>query len=166
VGSWEQRFAELTRDRGQALVRYAYLLCGDAHEAADLVQDGLLRAFGRLGGPADIDNLEAYVRRAVLTAYLDRGRRSSRWRSARHLLPGPETLAGPEDAVIDREAIRRACADLSPRQRACVVLRYYGDLSVAQIADELGCGEGTIKRYLSDALNRLGPLMRREDPAR
>jgi RNA polymerase sigma factor (sigma-70 family) len=48
-----------------------------------------------------------------------------------------------------------ALKDLSPRQRACVVLRYYEDLPVAQIASALGLGEGTVKRYLSEAMTRL-----------
>jgi RNA polymerase sigma factor (sigma-70 family) len=53
------------------------------------------------------------------------------------------------------DEVRRALATLSPRQRACVVLRYYEDLSVVEIADELGCAEGTVKRHLADARTKL-----------
>ena len=53
------------------------------------------------------------------------------------------------------DEVRRALPTLSPKQRACVVLRYYEDLPVSEIADELGCAEGTVKRHLADARAKL-----------
>lgn len=159
MATWEQRFTELTRDRGPALVRYAYLLCGDRTEAADLVQEALLRTFGRARGSTDISNLEAYARRTLVAAYLDGERRQARWRTIRHLVSTPTRHDSAEDEVLRRDELHRACAALSPRQRACLVLRYYEDLPVAQVADQLGCSEGAVKRYLSDALARLAPLL-------
>jgi RNA polymerase sigma-70 factor (ECF subfamily) len=57
--------------------------------------------------------------------------------------------------VLDRDLLLTAMAGLSPQQRACVVLRYYQDLPLAQVASELGLAEGTVKRYLGEAMTRL-----------
>jgi RNA polymerase sigma-70 factor (ECF subfamily) len=63
---------------------------------------------------------------------------------------------GDRDAVLD---VRAALADLPPRERACTVLRFYDDLTVAQIAAQLGLAEGTVKRYLADASARLAGVL-------
>jgi len=162
AAGWEQRLHELVAARGPALVGYAYLLCGDRREAEDLVQDALVKTFTRARSGTDLENLEAYVRRAVLTTYLDGFRRRRRWAAVRHLAGEEEHDPGPEGAVGDRLAVRQALGSLSSRERACVVLRYYADMTVPRIADELSLAEGTVKRYLSDAVRRLeaelGPL--------
>ncbi len=61
----------------------------------------------------------------------------------------------PADEVVTRDVMLMTLDDLSPRQRACVVLRYYQDLPIAQVASALGVAEGTVKRYLSEAMTRL-----------
>src|SRR5712691_7551036 len=61
---------------------------------------------------------------------------------------------GAAEAYV-RVIMLTALDDLSPRQRACVVLRFYRDLPVSQVAAALGVGEGTVKRYLSEAMTRL-----------
>ncbi len=67
--------------------------------------------------------------------------------------------ADPADQALTRNVVLDALNALSPRQRACVVLRYYQDLSVAQVASALGIGQGTVKRYLSEAMTRLAPRL-------
>lgn len=155
MADWERVFGELTAARGPALLRYAYLLTSNAADAADLVQEALFRAFTRTSRGLTIDSAEAYVRRAVLTIYIDRRRRRRRWLASRHALVDQASHDGPEQTVVIRDDVQRALASLSPRQRACVVLRYYDDLPLAQIAERLGCGVGTVKRHLSDALARM-----------
>lgn len=155
MADWRQAFTELVDTRGPALVRYARLLCGDDARAADLVQEGLLRVFRRARVSGDLEKLEAYVRRAILNRYLDEHRRERLWRSKRHLVATTDITASTADASATADLVRTALAGLSPRQRACVVLRFYEDLPVAEIADALGCGEGTVKRHLSDGLARL-----------
>ncbi|WP_053202772.1 RNA polymerase sigma factor [Jiangella muralis] len=99
-------------------------------------------------------------RRPTLTIHVDGRRRFGRWLRVRHLLVvGRDSSDGPEHAVVDGADLRSALAALSPRQRACVVLHYYEDLSVAQVADVLGCAPGAVKRHLSDARARLEPLL-------
>ncbi|PZF81064.1 sigma-70 family RNA polymerase sigma factor [Jiangella anatolica] len=159
MAGWERVLADLAETRGQALLRYAYLLTGDGAEAADLVQEALLRTFGRTTRGLTLESAEAYVRRAILTLHIDGRRRSGRWARVRHLVATRDVSDGPERAVVDGADLRSALAALSPRQRACVVLHYYEDLSVAQVADVLGCAPGAVKRHLSDARARLEPLL-------
>ena len=71
---------ELVATRGDALQRYAMLLCGSHEQAADLVQDALVKTFGRLRNGFSVESAEAYVRRAILNGHLDGGRRITRWR--------------------------------------------------------------------------------------
>ncbi len=163
MAGWEAELADLVRDRGAALVGYAYLLCGDRREAEDLVQDALVKTFtrGRHTGRG-ADNVEGYVRRAVLTTYVDGFRRRQRWAALQHLAGAPDRVAGHDEVAADREDLAVALRSLPQRERACVVLRFYEDWTVAQIADALALSTGSVKRYLSDGVHRLedalGPL--------
>ncbi|MFD7158255.1 SigE family RNA polymerase sigma factor [Kribbella sp. NPDC059898] len=153
MADWEGAFRGLVAARGGALRSYALLLTGDPVAAGDLVQEALTRVFGRRRIGDDIDELEAYVRRAMLNQYVDSRRRLKRWHAKRHLLI--DLPHHDDDRIVVADEVRRALATLSPKQRACVVLRYYEDLSVAEVADELGCAEGTVKRHLADARAKL-----------
>jgi len=157
MARWESVLDELVRDRGRALVGYAFLLCGDTAEAEDLVQDALVKTFsGRLSADAVL-SVEAYVKRAILTTYLDGFRRRKHWATIRHLSATPESDDGAltEALVTDRMHVFSALGALSPRERACVVLRFYEDMTVRQIADHLSLSQGTVKRYLSDGVRSL-----------
>ena len=85
----------------------------------------------------------------------------------RHLLTGEEHADDGAPRVASATDVHVALRSLSPRQRACVVLRYFDDLTVPAISRELGIAEGTVKRYLSDALDSLaavlGPLEDADD---
>lgn len=163
---WEHELHELVVARGRALTGYAYFVCGDRREAEDLVQEALVRVISRLtrlpeappggalhavdGTPAHFSSSEAYVRSAILTAYLDRYRRE-RNRRTQSLGTWERPVGGPEGAVAVRLDVASALDLLTPRQRACVVLRFYDDLTVPDVAAVLGLAPGTVKRYLSDA---------------
>ena len=157
----DDAMAALARERGRALTGYAYLLTGNLRDAEDLVQDALVKTFVRA---KDVDPAatEGYVRRAILTTYIDGYRRRGRWDGVRHLLARDEVQGGPEEMSAERLDVQAALRALPPQQRACVVLRFYDDLTTAEIADRLGLAVGTVKRYLSLATHRmealLGPL--------
>jgi RNA polymerase sigma factor (sigma-70 family) len=91
----------------------------------------------------------------IVNLFIDSARRRSRWNRAAPLLGGTDVVSDPTDHILVRDAMLFAMSELSPMQRACLVLRYYADLPVAQVAAALGIGEGTAKRYLSEALARL-----------
>ena len=153
MAAWDRELSDLVQQRGAALKRYGYLLCGDDGEAEDLVQDALVRTFTS-PRRSDVTQLERYVRKVMLNLYLDRARRRGVWQ---RLLP----LAAPapqRDRHADTDAgtdMRRALLGLSPRQRACVVLHYYVDMPVPECADALGLSVGAVKRYLHEARTRL-----------
>lgn len=165
MAAWTQRadaaMATLARERGKALTGYAYLLTGDLRDAEDLVQDALVKTFVR-GRHVEAAAAETYVRRAILTTYIDGYRRRRRWDDVRHLLARPDRHEGPEEPAARTVDVQAALRSLPAQQRACVVLRYYDDLTVPEVAERLGLGLGTVKRYLSVAVHRmeglLGPL--------
>jgi len=155
MAEWHDAMEALMRDRERALLGYAYLVCGNATDAQDLVQDALVKTFSRPRPGLTALKAEAYVRRAITTTYVDRYRRRQRWNAVQHLFrPGDASVdAMPE---LDMEAdIQAALALLPPRERACVVLRYFDDLTVPQIGRQLGIAGGSVKRYLADGIARL-----------
>jgi RNA polymerase sigma-70 factor (ECF subfamily) len=172
VARWDDELGDLVARRGRALNSYAYLLCGNAQQAEDLVQDALVKVFSQLRRPptgrrgtvrtVDLDadppgrpeivSTEGYVRSTILTLYLDGYRRRRRWTGVRHLVATEVAVRGPEAPASARADVAAALAGLTPRQRACVVLRYFEDLTVPQVAAALGSAEGTVKRHLHDAM--------------
>jgi RNA polymerase sigma-70 factor (sigma-E family) len=145
---------ELVAARGDALLRFAYLLCGDRELAADLVQTVLARAYAKWPRVGASDRLEPYVKRMIVNEHLS-------WR--RRKASGEVVVADPADAaredaaqaVADRDAVWRLLATLPKRQRAVLVLRYYEDLPDAAIAEALGCAESAVRAYASRALATL-----------
>jgi len=117
MAAWEQSLQELVRTRGTALVGYAYLLCGDRREAEDLVQDALVKTYARGRVGTHPDNVEGYVRRAILSTFLDGFRRRKRWAAVRHLVTTDDAAPGHETAVGARVDVRAALDALSPRER-------------------------------------------------
>jgi RNA polymerase sigma-70 factor (sigma-E family) len=150
VERWEQVLGDLVAERGPALKRRAFLLCGDDALADDLLQEALVRAFARPLRAPRPGGAEAYVRKIMLNLFIDASRRQSRWRRVAPLLRPAGVAPDLAEEVSARDAVLGALRQLSPRQRACVVLRFYEDLPVAGIARALGLGEGTVKRYLSE----------------
>ena len=159
---WQDTMEHLVRNRERALLGYAYLVCGDSTRAQDLVQEALVRTFSRERKGLTAVTAEAYVRRAITSVLIDQYRRSQRWDRVQHLFREEERTRDPLFAIEAGSDVHAALATLAPRERACVVLRYFDDLTVPQISTHLGLAEGTVKRYLSDAVGRLqlalGPL--------
>ncbi|MBC7762107.1 MAG: SigE family RNA polymerase sigma factor, partial [Candidatus Saccharibacteria bacterium] len=163
-GGWQSVGATLVAERGDALVRYAWLISGSAGDAADLVQDALVKTFGRLRNGFTVSSAEAYVRRAILNTWLDKGRRTTRWRRIAHLTAVTDIQDSSAPATDSRLDLSAELAKLTPRERACIVLRYYEDLKVDDIAEWLGISSGAVKRYLSDGLATMAVALA-EDPS-
>lgn len=151
----EEDFRSFVAGRSAALLSFAYLLTGDRTDAEDVVQTALARtalAWHRLRRR---DNPEGYVRRAIVTTHLNAVRRRS-WREQPATeVPEPVEPASAEDLLDQRDAMWQALAALPPRQRAVLVLRYYEDLSEAEIAQVLEISKGTVKSQASRALAAL-----------
>jgi RNA polymerase sigma-70 factor (sigma-E family) len=153
----EEAFREYVSARFATLVRAAYLLTGDRHAAEDLVQAALIKVAGRWERLIARGNPDAYVRRVIYTQHVSAWRR--RRAPAVSDRPVPDRAA-PDfaNALAISHAVRDAQARLGPRQRAVLVLRYFEDLSEAQVAEVLGCSVGTVKSQARDGLARLRQL--------
>ena len=153
----ERRFREFVGARSKALVQTAYLLTGDWEHSRDLVQSalaGLARKWGRLDDPG---HAEAYVRKMIYHAHVDRTRRLA-WRRERTTATVPDTAAessDPADLVAARRDVMEALRQLPPGQRAVVVLRYFEDRTDADIAGVLGISAGTVRSQHHKALRAL-----------
>ena len=144
--------ADLYRAHMPAATRLAYLLTGDRTAAEDVAQDAFLRAASRLGALRDDAAFPAYLHRAVVNAARNRGRRLALER--RHAMPAREESAALPD-LATRDGLWHALQRLPHRQRAALVLRFYLDLSEAEVADRLGCRPGTVKSAVSRGLAAL-----------
>ncbi|MFV0633341.1 SigE family RNA polymerase sigma factor [Demequina sp.] len=146
--------ATLERASGR-LAAYGYLLTGSQHAAEDLVQDALVKVFVKRRRIPNAAAAEGYVRAAMRSLHIDCMRRETLWRRVIHTQVTPETQPDVAEQIVTSDAVATALAALSPRQRTAVVLRYFDDLTVADVAQAMGLAQGTVKRYLSDALDRL-----------
>ena len=152
MAHWEPILDEVMRERAPRLLAYAALVTGNDAEAHDVLQDALVRSFSKRRTFSHVNAAEAYVRRAIPTVYLD----SLRKRKSRERTLDRSFERDASTPDIDTQVdVQRALATLSPRERACVVLRYYDDCTVAQVAAQLGIADGTVKRYLADASVKL-----------
>ncbi|MFC3503585.1 SigE family RNA polymerase sigma factor [Micromonospora krabiensis] len=148
-----ETFHEFVVHRSPALSRTAYLLTGDHQLAEDLLQSALARTYRHWSRIRDGDP-EAYVRRTMYHQQVSWWRRR---RPVERLEPRPtdRTADDHSDASALRLSVAAALRQLTPRQRAVVVLRFYEDLTEAQVAEALGCSVGTVKRHGHDAIRRL-----------
>jgi RNA polymerase sigma-70 factor (sigma-E family) len=150
------RFDEFATARLPALLRYATVLSGDADLARDLVQEVLVRALLKWRRVSAADEPYAYVRTMVTNEYLSlMRRRQVRAAATRYEALDAPVLADPASAVTQRLDLWRAVLALPLRQRAVIVLRYYEDMSDADIAQTLGCRQTTVRGYAHRALSAL-----------
>jgi RNA polymerase sigma-70 factor (sigma-E family) len=144
--------AAFAGEHGLALTRFAFLLCGDRGLAEDLVQDTYLALFRRYRGDLPVDAPVAYARRAIVNAYISRGRR----RASTELTSAELPEVPVEMATADeQDAMWHALAVLPDRQRAVLVLRYYVDLADRDIGKVLGATEGTVRSLAARAFAAL-----------
>jgi RNA polymerase sigma-70 factor (sigma-E family) len=149
-------YREFAAARLDQLRRTAYLLCGDWHTADDLASTALIKVFRHWHRVSEMDNPDAYLRRTLLRAWLDERRRP--WRREHATDPLPDRAAAASagtDGVADRLTILALIAELPPRRRAVLVLRYFCELSVEETAEELGCSTGTVKSQTARAIQAL-----------
>ncbi|MFC6021175.1 SigE family RNA polymerase sigma factor [Plantactinospora solaniradicis] len=145
-------FDDFVRTRSVTLLRVAYLLTGDRHEAEDLLQEVLEQVYVHWRRVRTVP--EAYARRALINRAASRWRRRAR-RPERALGDlDPSAPDGTENVLL-RELVVAALRALPHRQRAAVVLRFLEDLSVADVAAALDCSEGAVKSHTARGLARL-----------
>ena len=145
-------FEDYVVARSAGLQRFAYLVCGDAGEAGELVQSALVGLYPRWAEVVERGDPEAYVRRSIVNANI------SRWRKRRRELvvdEVPATTAAAADHVVDSVYLSALLERLPTRQRAAVVLRYFEDREFADIGAVLGCSPATARSLVHRALAQL-----------
>jgi RNA polymerase sigma-70 factor (sigma-E family) len=152
-------FDRFVGDNGDGLLRTAYLMVGDLHEAEDLVQETLFKVASRWPRVRRMDNPVAYTRRILVNLASRGSSKRSRNRAELKATSPAETAAQAAHVDID-DRLFDALAALPPRQRAALVLRYYLDLSEAEVAAALDCSLGTVKSSTSRGLKRLEQTLR------
>ena len=150
------QFEEFMTSRWAGLVRLAFGLTGDPWLAEDLAQTALASAYAAWWRVRRADDPDAYVRRILINATKTRFRRNrvSEQPGGPGDLPDP-AVADPAAEVEERSALMAALAELPPRQRAVVVLRYWEDMTDAQVGALLGCSAGTVRSQATRALAKL-----------
>jgi RNA polymerase sigma-70 factor (sigma-E family) len=154
-------FDAFVSDSSDELLRIAFLLLGDRGHAEDLVQTTLLRTARRWD--AARSNPRYYARRVLINLAKDSWRNRDR-RPAETTVPAQLDMChdAPDETVALRDQLWRATRLLPPRQRAVLVLRYFADLPVDEVAETLGCSPGTVKSQTHHALARLRETMSSE----
>jgi RNA polymerase sigma-70 factor (sigma-E family) len=152
---WEQEYVEFVRARQASWHRQAFMLAGDAHRADDLVQQTCVGLFVHWRRVLAADDPDRYVRAMLVRAFLNERRRG--WAKRVRLTEAVPDRPTADPAAEERTALHAALLQVPPKQRAVLVLRYLFDLSVAEVADLVGCSEGTVK---SQAFHGLAALRR------
>ncbi|MBN9098804.1 MAG: SigE family RNA polymerase sigma factor [Pseudonocardia sp.] len=160
VAAAPRTLADLYRDHRMRMVRLAVLLVDDPNTAEDVVQEAFAGLHRHWSGLRDEEAAIGYLRAAVVN-----GSRSvlRRRRTARDYVPPHQVNARSAESLAmltaEHQAVVDALATLPPRQREVLVLRYYGGLSEAEIAEATGITRGTVKSTASRALDAVGRVM-------
>lgn len=142
----------LWRAERDAMVRAVFLTCGDVHRSAEVVDEAFATVFARTTRPPAIDDLRSYLWRAAFNGARQAGRRRRRDDETVELI-GRRRVERSDGAEVEPwDDLADCLATLEPRTRAAIVLRYYGDFTVPQVADQLGIPLGTAKSLLHRGL--------------
>lgn len=153
-----EEFREFVLRRGPALSRTAFLLTGDHAAAEDLLQEVLIKTAARWARVCALGDPEPWVRRVMLNDVrtLKRPRRLTMISAAD--VPDSGQAPDESDWVDLKLTLLDVLAELAPRQRAVLYLRYYEDLTELEVAQRLGISLGAVKRSGHDAIRRLRAL--------
>lgn len=154
-------FARFARDCRQRLHSSAYQLCRDWHLAQDLTQTTLTKLYLSWDRAASSENLSAYAQKVLFRTYIDYRRRRSATESAMGEFPEPEYSMDLDLRITVMGALRR----LPDRDRAIVVLRYFADHSVEQVAAELDVPITVVKSQTRRSLIKLKHMLTRDRSA-
>ena len=154
----EDRFSDFVRAHNATLFRTAYLMTGDYQRAEDLLQTTLVRVYQHWPRVDAMDHPVAYARKVLVNQAASWWRRRSSHELPQVLRDQPVWHDWMEEAA-EHQRVWKAVLSLPPRQRAVMVLRYYEDLSEAEIAETLGIAPGTVKSQAHAATRRLADLL-------
>jgi RNA polymerase sigma-70 factor (sigma-E family) len=153
----EEEYVDYVTARIPTLRRLAYLLAGDEHRADDLVQQTITTLYVKWQRARTATYLDGYVRTMLVRTFIDERRLA--WARVRLFRETPEPPPVEQGGVEDRQVVRAALARVPRRQQAVLVLRFFYDLPVDEVAGILGCSSGTVKSHTSRGLVTLRRLL-------
>ena len=159
--------ADLFATEAPSLVRLASIFCDDRASAEDLVQEAFIRLHRSAGSIRDVAKAPAFLRSIVINLARDHNRRGLVSMRHRASVARPESMPSFEDAAAgnaDDRATLAAVRQLPDRQRACLVLRYYLELTEAETAETLAISKSSVKTHCRRGLATLGHLLGGETP--
>ena len=159
-----RQFEGFAAEVSETLLRTGYLMTGDARDAEDLVQETFLRVARRWNQVRSMDHPAAYARRILINLVLQDAERRLRQKAElaqqhTRIDAADQCAARALRHVEDIAEFRWALAQLTVRQRAVLVLRYWADLPVREVADILGSSRGTVTGTASRAADRLAEIL-------
>lgn len=161
----DELVADLFHQEGRSLVRLARIFCDDRNAAEDLVQEAFIRLHRSAGTIRDLDRAPAFLRSIVLNLARDHNRRGLMSLRHRQADRSRESSAAEDDDAIadgDDRIVIEALRSLPTRQRECLVLRFYGQMTEKEIASTVGISPNSVKTHCRRGLSRLESLL--EDP--
>jgi RNA polymerase sigma-70 factor (sigma-E family) len=151
----DQELSAFCRREYPRLVGALSLYCGDAYVAEELAQEAIVRVVNDWGKVRRLAAPGAWAHRVAINLANSHFRRRLAERRAKQRLYARAALAVHQPDTSTAVAVRQTVASLPQRQRAVIVLRFFADLSVREVADVLGCPDGTVKSLTSKALASL-----------
>lgn len=161
--AFDSEFSRYVAEMRPGLRNQALLLCGDWFEADDLVQETLIKLSRHWDTLDRRAELAAYTRMVMIRTFINdctSVRRSREFPAEQ--IPEPDSKAGGQEQLADRLMLVEALAKLGPRQMAVVMLRYWEDFTVAEVADALSCSPSTVRSQTARALANLRSLLRHD----
>lgn len=158
--------ADLFAAEAPSLVRLARIFCDDRASAEDLVQEAFIRLHRSAGSIRDVAKAPSFLRSIVLNLARDHNRRGLMSLRHRATMTLPESTPGIDDIAVqntDQRATLDAVRRLPDRQRACLVLRYYMELTEVETAESLGISPNSVKTHCRRGLASLGTMLGRDE---
>jgi len=151
----EDAYRQVVEEYGNKLLRTCYLILKDKEEAEDVVQEALIRVFQKLNTFKENSGLYTWIYTIALNLCRDRLRRKKELLVVEDEWVGSDDVESHVEKNIDRELLRKELFEINPTYREALVLFYFDDFSVKEIAEILEEKEGTIKSRLSRGRNIL-----------
>ena len=157
-----ERFIDLVRTEQESLRRFLLALCaGDSFEADDIAQDALVRAYVASGSFLGLSKFSTWLFRIAYNCYIDHKRRHDRKTTD---LDSPEVLQiaaiDETDAAFKYQQLYNALDKIPDKERAAIILHYFEELSIKEIASILQIPAGTVKYHLSNGRNHLKSILK------